>query len=326
MNKVGCFIFVGASNFKQFRTMKKLCSLVVFCGMAASLFAWNSRGHMVVASIAYNTLTESQQKNVTELLKQHPEYQTKWASEYEKVKNDVELGRFLMMRASVWPDEIRDKTHPFKKYHKDKWHYITYKIQFPYKHDTSTIDGSKEPNVVWAVNHTKDLVENRKMTSAVRAIYLCWYIHVVGDIHQPLHCSSLFNETYPKGDKGGNDFFVMPKKAGVKLHAMWDGALGKGDKTKADKIKNQATQIIHFNTKAIKNTDQTSLHPRNWSLESFRISVQFAYQNGQLKGSDKKETAPPLPQDYTKNMKSISQIRCLESGKRLGNTLNKFSF
>jgi len=43
-----------------------------------------------------------------------------------------------------------------------------------------------------------------KASQEIRAVYLSYLIHLIGDMHQPLHCCSLVTEVYPSGDKGGN--------------------------------------------------------------------------------------------------------------------------
>jgi hypothetical protein len=48
------------------------------------------------------------------------------------------------------------------------------------------------------------LKTNIKNLTAERALYSRYLVHLVGDIHQPLHSVSLSNHTYPKGDAGGN--------------------------------------------------------------------------------------------------------------------------
>ena len=40
---------------------------------------------------------------------------------------------------------------------------------------------------------------------------LRFLIHVIGDIHQPLHASTFFSDEYPDGDMGGNKFYVTYK-------------------------------------------------------------------------------------------------------------------
>lgn len=48
-------------------------------------------------------------------------------------------------------------------------------------------------------------------------------MHVVGDIHQPLHNTNLFNETYPDGDLGGNRINVTTaNNITIKLHNYFD--------------------------------------------------------------------------------------------------------
>ena len=61
-----------------------------------------------------------------------------------------------------------------------------------------------------------------------RAVALSWIIHLVGDLHQPLHCASRFNADFPDGDQGGNLFVIQPSDSvrQIKLHAFWDAALG----------------------------------------------------------------------------------------------------
>jgi hypothetical protein len=50
-----------------------------------------------------------------------------------------------------------------------------------------------------------------------------YILHVVGDMHQPLHNSAFFNETFPKGDLGGNLMkVVLQNGTTVNLHAYWD--------------------------------------------------------------------------------------------------------
>ncbi len=48
-------------------------------------------------------------------------------------------------------------------------------------------------------------------------------VHMVGDIHQPLHTVSLFNASYPEGDRGGNSLTVYPEGLPkTNLHSYWD--------------------------------------------------------------------------------------------------------
>ena len=62
---------------------------------------------MIVAAIAYRELTPEQQQTITGILVSHPEYKRQWAADYREIQEDVNLGLYLFMRASRWPDDIR---------------------------------------------------------------------------------------------------------------------------------------------------------------------------------------------------------------------------
>jgi hypothetical protein len=52
-------------------------------------------------------------------------------------------------------------------------------------------------------------------------------IHLVADIHQPLHAGGRMNSEYPKGDRGGNGFKLKRSRDGwYNLHSSYDSVLG----------------------------------------------------------------------------------------------------
>src|SRR5690348_14084820 len=53
---------------------------------------------------------------------------------------------------------------------------------------------------------------------------LVWLLHIVGDIHQPLHASTRVRQPDPDGDAGGN--LVKLDCAKCELHFFWDDLLG----------------------------------------------------------------------------------------------------
>lgn len=57
-------------------------------------------------------------------------------------------------------------------------------------------------------NAVKVLSFDINKTTAQRAMFSRYLIHVVGDIHQPLHSVSLYNQTFPSGDRGGNSLKI----------------------------------------------------------------------------------------------------------------------
>jgi hypothetical protein len=67
------------------------------------------------------------------------------------------------------------------------------------------------------------LKTNVKNLTAERSLFARYLIHMVGDIHQPLHSVALFNKTYPKGDLGGNLLKIKTLNGTIQnFHAFWD--------------------------------------------------------------------------------------------------------
>lgn len=67
------------------------------------------------------------------------------------------------------------------------------------------------------------LKNNLKNLTAERALFARYLVHLVGDIHQPLHSVSLFNHTFPNGDRGGNLLKLKILNGTTEnLHSFWD--------------------------------------------------------------------------------------------------------
>lgn len=60
-----------------------------------------------------------------------------------------------------------------------------------------------------------------------KSVALRLFIHLVGDIHQPLHCATLVNPDFPHGDAGGNAFPLKYHYSVDNLHALFDSVMYK---------------------------------------------------------------------------------------------------
>ena len=69
----------------------------------------------------------------------------------------------------------------------------------------------------------KALKANLLKNTAERALFVRYLIHVVGDIHQPLHSAALYNSTFKNGDAGGNLLKIKMKNGTLmNFHSFWD--------------------------------------------------------------------------------------------------------
>ena len=86
-------------------------------------------------------------------------------------------------------------------------------------------------NVVWALEEAAATLRSRHSDSWARGFFLRVMVHLVGDIHQPLHTASLFSSGLPHGDEGGNAIKLLPPvhvghSTATELHALWDAGCG----------------------------------------------------------------------------------------------------
>lgn len=266
---------------------------------------------MIIAAIAYRDLSAEDKAKVTSILKHHPEY-SKWKKGYRSGTPNLDLATYIFMKASLWPDEIRRSGNQFDH---PNWHFINYPLEapsFPLKPGPFPDD-----DVLFGISECIEVLDDDTQTLSQKAVYLSWLIHLTGDIHQPLHCSALINDTYhpPKGDKGGNDFYVKPNTAGVKLHAVWDHGLGSTVNPR-DQLNDAISLGASFARSALPEL-QANDAPEEWSKESRALAIEKGYLNGQLHGSKTKTNAPKLPSGYTAEVKSVSEKQAARAGYRL---------
>jgi hypothetical protein len=76
------------------------------------------------------------------------------------------------------------------------------------------------------LQHFQSFIGDTTQDRSQRAIALAWVLHLVGDIHQPLHCSARVTSTELQGDRGGNLFLLDTTGTNSRnLHSYWDGIL-----------------------------------------------------------------------------------------------------
>src|SRR6202035_3998054 len=139
---------------------------------------------------------------------------------------------------------------------------------------------------------------------------LPWLEHLVGDVHQPLHCTSRFLRSQPKGDAGGNLVFVAP---GRTLHSVWDDAAGTD--TSDEYVTKYAARIM-----ASPPSRLMSAYPEKWVDESFNLDITDVYTFGSETGS--REHPIALPNGYLQNAATVSEQRIAVAGYRLAAVLN----
>jgi len=307
------------------RLIPALAGLTLLTFAAPRVSAWNGTGHMVVASIAYDHLSPKTRAAVNALLLQHRDYGL-WMSEMPAGYSDK--ARFAFMKAATWPDDIR-KTPDDRPI----WHYIDLPVAAP---DYTLTPAQKV--VITPNAQTQILAETARLTTQTatapeKAVALCWVEHLIGDIHQPLHTTSLFSDQFPNGDKGGNDESLAPGSVDTdpleaaanphKLHALWDDLLGATrDPAEIEKI--AASLEAQSSAKGSRTPVSLARDLSTWLQETNVLVQPCVYVNETLPmtptGPEKAEVT--LPPGYLQAAHKIANRQVTLAGLRLAGTLN----
>ena len=270
---------------------------------------------MVIAAEAFHELSPAAKAQAFETLKAHPDF-AKWTNAYHPNPR-FDLATYVFMRSSTWPDEIRKTDN---EYDHPEWHFIDYPLRPP--HFVFEPDARPTNNVLFGIQQSEQTLGDTNAMPQARAAAMSWLVHLIGDLHQPLHAESLFTETYTNGDRGGNDFFVKPAQFGIRLHAFWDGLLGTSASL-ATQWKYAATLENEFPRSSLPELT-TDLTPQSWSLESRTLAINQAYLQGDLKGGTDADAAPSLPDGYPKNAKAVAERQGALAGFRLADEIQKY--
>ncbi len=164
------------------------CISLILILLPTAVQAWGSQGHQVVANLAQAQLSVKAKQAVERLLALEP-------------------GQTLAS-ISTWADEHRSPATA-------AWHYVNFpKNSCSYSAERDCPDGQC---VVAAIDRQRDILASNA-ADEVRLRALKYLVHLVADVHQPLHAG--YSE-----DRGGNSYQLQAFMRGTNLHAFWDSGL-----------------------------------------------------------------------------------------------------
>src|SRR5690349_3776392 len=185
------------------RNLRVIAGFVAVTMLSTSALAWGPTGHMLVAEIALGRLIAKAKAEVSRLLAIPPD------PKGSKLNDNF-------ITAACWADDIKGITHKF-----NEWHFKD--IPFSGDGTPAETDPPTNGDAQIAINQCIATLKNASASYTEKASSLRFLIHLVGDVHQPLHCSTRCTSEFERGDRGGNDFPVQGAK---NLHSYWDGGIG----------------------------------------------------------------------------------------------------
>lgn len=248
--------------------------LILFCFLFTtngSYQKWGKTGHRVVGDIAEKYLNPTAKKEVQNIL------------EHESIAI-----------ASTWMDEIRSDP---RYDHTHDWHWVTIPDGKTYE------ETKKNPNgdIIKTIQDAISELKNRSLSKQEEKEKLKMLIHLVGDIHQPLHVGT-------GEDRGGNDMRLKWFWESSNLHRVWDSEMIDDSKLSYTELSNS---INHPSEKQIAEWQNSSV--LDWAYESMELRKQVY----------------DLPEDnelsyaYMYKNFDVVEKRLLQAGVRLAGILNE---
>jgi hypothetical protein len=251
--------------------------------LPSSLYAWGDAGHRIVADLAERYLNDRAREEIRTF-----------------------IGEASLASVSGWADLIRGDRPETAR-----WHFVN----IPFKasrYDPKRDCGfsKKGECVIAAIERFRKVLSNGAIPHAERAEALKFLVHLVADLHQPLH-------TADRRDRGGNDlpvtFFGEKLHSGERpwnLHAVWDGGLidrtGLSERAYVDHLqgwlKRQSLPKLQSGTVA------------DWGWEAHRAAVEVAYRIPKKR---------KLAKDYFEKSVPVMDELLAKAGVRLARLLNE---
>ena len=263
----------------RFNTLTLILALIA-SAMPQAAFAWGKVGHSAVANIAEARLDAAVLKQVKELLAlEHFDH---------------------MQGVASWADGARDDYD------------VVHSTRIPF-------DGTPLPDELCpngkicahdAISRYRNVLADRSQPAAERLTALKFIIHLVGDLHQPLHGS----------DPIGYNMVLLRGEGPLTIHAVWDNNIitrhGATGPALANELRNNGIVV------------QTGGTPLQWAMESSSLAGSEVYS---LAAIDKcwsykepfcSDNPVTLPADYDSAKYPIVAKRIKQAGYRLAELLN----
>ncbi len=258
--------------------MKKvLLALALLAALPLRLWAWGVDGHRAIGIIAEHHLSDKARHEVVAL-----------------------LGSQTLTMVSTQPDEMRllpeyKETGP--------WHYADMASGLAHDQYLQALKVQTEPNayniLLLKIKEMKDPAKTREQ----RAEALIFVVHLVGDVHQPLHAGHV-------EDKGGNDTKLTYRGRDTNLHSLWDSGLLDYQGLTYTELGNQYSVLPEVQRKQW----QATADPAEWLFESYTIAGRLYTEAAQNPNPDFR---------YYPAHADIVKQRLQQAGVRLAAVLNE---
>ena len=260
--------------------IKKIKQLILFSAfiyIPYASMAWGMLGHRIVGEIADSYLSPKARLAIKDI-----------------------LGDESMAMASNWADFI--KSEPSYNY-LSSWHYINFKDGLSEADMKAYLAVDTLTDAYTKINFLTAQLKDKKLAKEKKIMYLRLLIHIVGDVHQPMHVSR-------EEDQGGNKIYVLWFNQKSNLHSVWDGAIIDDQKLSYTEY----TKAINHTT-AAQRAELQAQPVSHWMYDSYTIAQKLY---GEITQPDQK-----LSYRYIYDHIQIANDQLLKGGVHLAGLLNQ---
>ncbi|HCX30398.1 MAG TPA: S1/P1 nuclease [Blastocatellia bacterium] len=304
-------------------------TLLLILALSVSSYGWSDTGHMAAAFVAYQKLTPQVRARVDALVRLNPRFSI-WSVTIPHGTSAAKKRMMLFMIAATWPDQIKhDGVHQADGpengdrpptdgtaaqnigYSDTAMHKYWHFIDQPFSPDSTPLQNPPVPNAATQIAAFRAVLASNS-PDPLKSYDLVWLLHLVGDVHQPLHCTSRFTQGQPNGDAGGNNVNVRDGSTTKRLHAFWDGLLG----TSRDPA---GALTVGQSLPAAPASLANNLDAAVWIDESFAAAKSTAYKQPPIGVGAGPFT---ITSTYRNAARALAKKRVALAGARLANILN----
>jgi len=315
-----------------FRASLCLCLVVL---MPAPLLAWGSIGHMTVAYVAYQHLTPAAKARVRDLLVLNPDLAS-WEKQVPAGTSAEDHDRIMFMIAATWADDIKGDSRYSDEgsdpntadgvtssqnigyadlFRHRYWHFI----DTPFSPDHTMLPAIAAPNAETEIAAFRAVLASTE-PDELKSYDLVWLLHLIGDIHQPLHATTRVTSADRKGDAGGNKVQLLGD-ASANVHAYWDDLPGLDCSFCSKKIRCvERAATLAKTLKPANPASARNLSVAIWIQESFQAARTVVYR-APIGGADGPYTIAPSS-FYETAALHLAKARLALAGARLAEVLN----
>jgi len=196
-----------------------------------------------------------------------------------------------------------------KRWRTSAWHYVNIPTSQPSFDEKR--DGNDKNNVIDRTDAFEHLLADRTKPREARVEALKFLVHLVADLHQPLHCAN-------RADRGRIDTKVrMPGSRAINnLHAVWDTTLLRGYIGDTRTLEYAKQLNARIDEQPGQKWQEGG--PEELANEAHQIAVDAAYN-----GVPQQEEPVALNDEYVKINQPIIERQLQSGGIRLAMMLNR---